>query len=77
MTDRSEVQKLYCAVELVLVVEAFKLVTIEVERLHLCDSGAGMQHCVRTILTTFYHMHHYHYAATGDMVKSFIQFSII
>ncbi len=31
-----------------------------------------MQHCVRIILTTFYHMHHYRYVATGDMVKSFI-----
>jgi hypothetical protein len=43
-------------------------------RLHLrvCDWGASMRHCVRSILTTFYHMHHYHYAVTGDMVKSFI-----
>jgi hypothetical protein len=38
-------------------------------RVHLC---ASMRYCVRTILTTFYHMHRYHYAATGDMVKSFI-----
>jgi hypothetical protein len=37
-----------------------------------CDWGATVYSCVRTILTTFYHMHHYHYAATGDMVKSFI-----
>ena len=27
---------------------------------------------VPTILTTFYHMHHCNYAATGDMVKCFI-----
>jgi hypothetical protein len=61
---------LYCAVELVPVAEASKLVTIEVlGRESVSDAG---MHCVRTILTTFYHMHHYRYAATGDMVKSFI-----
>jgi hypothetical protein len=31
-----------------------------------------MRYCIRTILTTFYHMHYYHYAATGDMVKSLL-----
>jgi hypothetical protein len=61
------------------VAEASKLVTIEVESRSQTPSlrlrpRHGMRHCVRvrTILTTFYHMHHYHYAATGDMVKSFI-----
>ena len=38
-------------------------------RFHFCDWGAGMWHRVRIILTTFYHMHHYHYAATGDVVQ--------
>ena len=27
-----------------------------------------------SILTIFYHMHHYHLAATGDMVKSSFRF---
>jgi hypothetical protein len=34
------------------------------------------KHCVRTILTTFYHMHRYHYAATGDMVKFHLYFKL-
>jgi hypothetical protein len=77
-TDRSEVWKLYCAVELVPVAEASKFVTIEVESrsqtpsLRLKRRHAALVHCVRTILTTFYHMHYYHYAATGDVVKRFI-----
>jgi hypothetical protein len=28
---------------------------------------AGMWHCVRTILTTFYHMNHYHYHITPNL----------
>jgi hypothetical protein len=28
-----------------------------------------MRHCACTILTTFYHMHHYLYAAAGHMVQ--------
>jgi hypothetical protein len=39
--------------------------------LHLCNWGVDVDG-VRTILTTFYHMHRYNYAATGDMVKCFI-----
>jgi hypothetical protein len=74
-TTDPEVQKLYCAVELVPVVEASKLVTIEVESRSQTPS-LQFRHCVHTILTIFYHMHHYHYAATGDMIKSSIYLKV-
>ncbi len=67
-------------------IEASISVTIEVEsqshtssqRLRRCTLVVG--DCVRTIVTTFYHMHRIklcstltiHCAATGDMVKCFI-----
>jgi hypothetical protein len=69
MTDRSEVWKLYCTVEFVPVVEASKLVIIEVESQSQTPSLRLRRHCVRNILTTLYHVHHYDYAATS---KSFI-----
>ncbi len=72
MTDPSEIWKLYFAVEFVSVVEPSKLVTIEVESRSQALSLRLRHHCVRTMLMAFYHMHHYRYAATGDMVKSFM-----
>jgi hypothetical protein len=57
-------------------VEASKLITIKVESRSQTPSLRLRHYCVRTILTTFYHMHHHHYAATGDMVKSFINIII-
>jgi hypothetical protein len=69
MTNWSEVWKLYFVIEFVPVVEASKLVTIEVESWSQAVSLRLRRHCVHTILMTFYHMHHYRYAATGDMVK--------
>jgi hypothetical protein len=43
--------------------------------LRLHHGSAGMLHYARTTLTTFYHMHHYHYAATGDMVTFSYQYN--
>ena len=80
-TNRSEVWKLYCAVELVSVAEASKLVAMEVESRSQTPSLrfrcrhvalALCAHYIDESMTTFYHMHHNHGAATGDMVKSFI-----
>jgi hypothetical protein len=50
--------------------EASKPVTIEAES--RSEAPACGTVYALYILTTFYHMHHCHYAATGDMVKSFI-----
>jgi hypothetical protein len=69
-TDQSEVRKLYYAVEFVPVVEASKFVTIEVEsrsQVPACSTLYTMHY-----IDDLYHMHHYHNAATGDMVKSFV-----
>jgi hypothetical protein len=65
MTNRSEVRKLYCAVELVPVVEALKLVNIEVETPSLRLHAALCMHYIDDL----YHIHHYHYAATGDTLE--------
>ena len=59
--DQPEVQKEYCAVEFISVIEASKNVAIKVES--ILDaismiSGASIDRCVRILLTTFYHMHH-------------------
>jgi hypothetical protein len=40
--------------------------------LSIIEIFLGIHSYIRTILTTFYHIHHYHYAATGDVIKSFI-----
>jgi hypothetical protein len=71
-TDQSEVRKLYCTVDFVPVVEleASKLVTIEAKSRSQTPSLGLKRHCVRTILTTFYHLHHYHYAATARAVST-------
>jgi hypothetical protein len=53
-------------------IEALRFVTIEAETRSQTPSLHIVIDCVATILTTIYHMHHYNYAATGDMVKSFI-----
>jgi hypothetical protein len=55
-TDQSELWKLYCTVEFVPVIEALKLVTNEVDSQFQTPSCASMRHCVRTKLTTFYHI---------------------
>jgi hypothetical protein len=69
-----DLKKLYCTAKLVSVIEALKLVTIEVESwsqtpsLRLRRHGI---HCIRTILTTFYYMHN---AAAGDMASVSLEF---
>ena len=45
--------------------------SLRLRRRHRCDLD-----CVRTILTTFYHMNHYMYVDTGDVVKFFIKIII-
>ena len=77
--DRFEVRKLYCAIEFS-VIETSKFVTIKVESHSqspddpslVCDWGAGID--TRCRLCThysdyLYHIHHFHSAATEDMVK--------
>jgi hypothetical protein len=63
-----------CAIKFISVTEASRSVTIEVEsRSQTLPLWLGAD-CVRTILTTIYHVHHNYCAATGDiMVHCFIQ----
>jgi hypothetical protein len=74
--DRSEIWKPYCTVEFVFVIEASRFVPIEAESRSQTPSLRIDVDDVPTILMTLYHMHHYNYGATGDMVKCFIKVTI-
>jgi hypothetical protein len=66
-TDRSEVWKLYCAVELVPVTEASKLVSIEVESQSQTPS-LGLRRLHAALCTHHIDdlLHHYHYMFISD-----------
>jgi hypothetical protein len=75
--DHSEVSwKLYCAVKFISVIEASKLNYHYRGRESVSDTisaiWSAIDSCECALLTIFYYMHHYNYAATGDIVKCFI-----
>ena len=63
--DQSEAWKLYRIVKFISVIEALRFVTIEAESRSQTPSLRIDMDSVPTILTTFYHIHHCNYAATG------------
>ena len=57
-------------------IKASRFITIEIENWFQTPSTSSLQlrhqmKTIRTILTTFYHMHHYNYTPTGGMVKCY------
>ena len=64
----------HCAVKFVSIIKVSRPVTIEAENLFQTKflTSSTSLYCACIILTTSYHMHKYYYAATGDMVKFFL-----